>query len=136
MLPASVISQNMSVQLDVNPQVETMVEQSLDFGQLITGSGFKEIPLGSPSMGIFQVRALRTQQLMISLDADSTLRHSNPAISDVIFMNLNANYTDNDVNDYRSSLPFSNIVETIVMQSPPHNPDAVWSSIYICIWKH
>jgi hypothetical protein len=133
-LPASVISQNMSVQLDVNSQVETMVEQSLDFGQLIAGSGFQEIPLGSPSMGIFEVRALRTQQLMITLDADSTLRHSDPAVSDVIFMNLNASYTDNGINDYRLSLPFSDIVETVILQSPPQNPDAVWSSIYIYVF--
>jgi len=134
LLPFTGYAQNMSIQLDVNPLVETLVEQSLDFGQVIAGSGFQEIPLGSPAMGIFKVRALRTQQLLISLDADSELRHSNPEIEDVIPIQLNASYTGSGVNDYRTSTPLSGLMGSIAIGAPPQNPDAAWSSIYIYIY--
>ena len=124
----------MPIQLDVNPLVETLVEQSLDFGQVIAGSGFQEIPLGSPAMGIFKVRALRTQQLIISLDADSELTHSDPEINDVIPIQLNASYTGNGVNDYRTSTPLSGLIGSIAIGAPPQNPDAAWSSLYIYIF--
>ena len=134
LLPFAGYAQNMPVQLDVNPLAETMVEQSLDFGQVIAGSGFQEIPLGSPAMGIFKVRVLRTQQLLISLEADSVLTHSDPEIDEVIPIQLNANYAGNGVNDYRSSTPLSGFMGNIITQPPPQNPDAAWSSIYIYIF--
>jgi hypothetical protein len=67
-VPAS--AQFLNIQIDVDPEVETLVEQDLDFGQVVAGSGFQPIPPGSPSMGIFRIRALRTQRLLISLEAD------------------------------------------------------------------
>lgn len=132
--PFAGYAQNMPIQLDVNPLVETLVEQSLDFGQVIAGSGFQEVPLGSPAMGIFKIRALRTQQLLISLDSDRELRHSNPEIDDVIPIQLNANYAGNGMNDYRTSSPLSGLMGNIAIGAPPQNPDAAWSSIYVYIF--
>lgn len=128
------ISQFLDIQIDIEPEVETIVDRSLDFGQIVSGSGYQEIPLGSPGMGIFQIRALRTQRLLISLNADDELSHSDSDISQTIPIELNASYTQNGLDDYRSSVPLSSVLENIVIEGPPQNPTATWSSIFLYIY--
>ena len=127
------ISQFLDIQIDIEPEVETIVDRSLDFGQIVSGSGYQEISLGSPGMGIFQVRALRTQRLLISLDSDDELSHSDPSISQTIPIELNASYTQNGLDDFRNSVPLSSVLENIVIEGPPQNPTATWSSIFLYI---
>jgi hypothetical protein len=127
-------TQSLSIQLAVEPEVETLVDQSLDFGQLIAGTGIQQIPLGSPYMGVFQVRALNAQRLILSLDATDELLHEELGQLAAIPVNLQASFTSNSVDDYRQSTPMNSLFESVVLEGPPQNPDAVWSRIYLYIY--
>lgn len=134
LLPFTVQAQFLNIQIDVEPEVETLVDRSFNFGQIVVGSGFNEVPLGAPGMGIFQIRALRTQRILISLESDETLRHTDPNVDASIPIELSASFTNNGVEDFRTSTPFSNFTENIVLEGPPQNPTATWSSIFVYVY--
>lgn len=133
-LPIESGAQFLNIQIDVEPSVDTVVEQRLDFGQMIAGSGLQEIPLGSPNMGVFHIRALRTQRMLISIDADPALVHSNPNINTSIPMEIFANYTNDGIDNFRVSSALSDELEMIIIETPDNNPDDIWSGIYIYIY--
>ena len=126
--------QFINVEINIEPEVNTTVEQSLNFGQAVIGSGLVEIPLGSPNMGVFQIRALRAQQLLLSIEMDDDLVHENPNIDTKIPFNLRANYANSGVNDYRQSIPFGEALQAIIVNPPQQSPDAVWSSIFVYVY--
>lgn len=132
--PAASNAQFLNIQIDVEPSVDAVVEQRLDFGQMISGSGLQEIPLGSPNMGVFHIRALRTQRMLISINADPVLTNANPNISAAIPMEIYANYTNDGIDNFRNSNALGDQMETIIVETPVNNPDAVWSGIYIYIY--
>ena len=132
--PAETNAQFLNIQIDVEPSVDTVVQQRLDFGQMIAGSGLREIPLGSPNMGVFHIRALRTQRMLISIDADPALIHANPNINATIPLEIFANYTNDGIDNYRASNALSDQLEMILVETPDNNPDAMWSGIYIYIY--
>ena len=134
LLPASVNGQFLNIQIDVEPEVDTRVEQSLDFGEIMTGEGLQQIQLGSPNMGIFHIRALRTQRLLVSLDADTELTHESSSINATVPIQLYANYTNDGVDNYLNSEEMGSTLETIVVEAPPHSPESVWSSMYLYIY--
>ena len=134
MFPSWVNGQFLNIQIDVDPQVDSVVEQPLDFGQIVAGAGLQEIVLGSPNMGIFHIRALRTQKLYITMDHDVELRHPDPQVSATIPIDLYANYTNFGIDNYRDSVPMSNTMEPITIEGPPQNPQSTWSGMYIYIY--
>ena len=134
LLPASVSGQFLNIQIDVEPEVDTRVQQSLDFGEIITGEGLQQIQLGSPNMGIFHIRALRTQRLLVSLDADNELTHESRNINATVPIQLYANYTNDGIDNYLNSEEMGSTLETIVVEAPPHSPESVWSSMYLYIY--
>lgn len=128
------VAQSLNVQLDVEPQVETTVERDLDFGQVIGGIGTQSVMPGSPNMGIFRVRALRTQQLIIQLDADEELQHEDPDVLDSIPISLGASYTNFGMEEFDLSTPLNSLGESIVLETSRANPGSDWSSLYIYIF--
>lgn len=133
-LPESTFGQSMNIQIDIDPQVETTVEQPLNFGQVVSGTGPVRINLGDSNMGIFKISALRTQQLLISLEHSSELRSDSSSNMATIPFHVEASYTHFGVNDYRQSTPFSSAMEEIYIEAPPSNPSVSWSSAYIYIY--
>lgn len=132
--PPESLAQFLNIQIDVEPSVDAIVEQRLDFGQMIAGSGLQEIPLGSPNMGVFHIRALRTQRMLISIDADPALIHANPNINASIPMEIFANYTNDGIDNFRATNALSDQLEMIIVETPDNNPEAIWSGIYIYIY--
>jgi hypothetical protein len=132
--PFSGLSQSLNVQIDVAPEVQTTVVKDLDFGQVIAGLGSQSIPAGSPNMGIFRVRALRTQSVILQMDADEELIHENPDILDSIPVELQAAYTNFGMEDFELSTPMNNLGESIVLESSNSNPSSEWTSLYIYIF--
>ena len=126
--------QFVNVEINIEPRVNTTVEQSLNFGQAVVGSGLVEIPIGSPNMGIFQIRALRAQQLLLSVEVDDDLVHESPNIDARIPLNLRASVTNVGLNDYRQSIPMSSTLQTLIVNPPPQAPEAVWSSIFVYVY--
>lgn len=133
-LPTESDAQFLNIQIDVEPSVDTVVQQRLDFGQMIAGSGLQEIPLGSPNMGVFHIRALRTQRMLISIDADPELIHANPNINASIPMEIYANYTNDGIDNFRASNALSDQLEMIIVETPDNNTEVMWSGIYIYIY--
>ncbi len=87
-------SQFINLQIRVEPELSATVEQDLNFGQLVINSGITEIRLGDVNMGIFNIRAYYTQNIYVSLDFPTALIHDNPAIKDVIPMDLDVAYNN------------------------------------------
>jgi len=133
-LPLPGLSQSLNVQIDVDPEVQTTVERNLDFGQIITGLGLQSIPPGSPNMGVFRVRALRTQSVILQLDADEELLHEDPDVLDSIPIELQAAYTNFGLEDFELSTPLNSIGESVVLESPNNNPSTEWTSLYIYVF--
>ncbi|MCC5914564.1 MAG: hypothetical protein JJU46_09340 [Balneolaceae bacterium] len=133
-LPLTAEAQYMDVQINVEPEVLTSVEQDLDFGLLITGTGFQEIPLGSPSMGIFRIRALQTQSLILNIEYEGELRSTDPDIVETIPFELNASYTSDNRNDFRESRPMNGATEEIIIEQSNRNPDSEWSGVYLYMY--
>lgn len=127
-------AQFLNIEIEVEPSVDATVEQRLDFGQLVAGGGLQEIPLGSPDMGVFHIRALRAQRLLISIDAESELIHENPNINASIPLQIFGNYTNDGIDNFRNSNALTDELEMIIVEPPPGSPDSVWSGIYIYIY--
>jgi len=132
--PALLFSQSLNIQLDVEPRVETTVEQNLDFGQVIGGAGLQSILPGSPEMGIFQIRALRTQQLIIQMEEVEELQHEDPDVLDSIPIELRASYTNFGIEDFELSTPLNSIGESVVLQTSGENPESEWTSLYVYVY--
>jgi len=132
--PLSGFSQSLNVQIDVAPEVQTTVVKDLDFGQVIAGLGSQSIPAGSPNMGIFRVRALRTQSVIIQMDADEELLHDDPDVLDSIPIELQAAYTNFGIEDFELSTPLNNLGESIVLEPSNNNPSSEWSSLFVYIF--
>ena len=132
--PLQGFSQSLNVQIDVTPEVQTTVVKDLDFGQVIAGLGSQSIPAGSPNMGIFRVRALRTQSVILQMDADEELLHEDPDVLDSIPIELQAAYTNFGMEDFELSTPLNNLGESIVLQSSNSNPSSEWTSLYIYVF--
>lgn len=130
----SAFGQFMNIEINVQPEVETSVNQSLDFGQIVAGAGLQDIPLGSPSMGVFQIRALNAQSLIISLEPVSELLHEELGEMAAIPITLRASYTQNGVDNYRQSRPLDGYMEYITLEPPPQNPGSAWSSIFLYVY--
>lgn len=132
LLPAALSAQFLNMQIEVDPEVEIMVERPLNFGQIIANTGLVQIDLGHPGMGIFAIRAIRTQRMLLSLRQSGHLDH--PDLDEQIPVELMLAYNDFGVNDFRESKPVDSDFEEIVLQPSPENPDSTWSTAYLYVF--
>lgn len=126
--------QFLNLQIEVEPEVDTTVEQSLSFGQVTSGAGQVRIQLGDPNMGVFRISAIRAQRLLISLEHSIELTSRAGANPASIPFDIEASYTYFGVNDYRESVPLTSDIENIVIEAPPTAPNATWSSAFIYVY--
>ncbi len=134
LIPGSIAAQFLNIQLDVEPEVETLVEQPLNFGEVITNSGRQVINLGDENMGIFRINALNAQHLILQLQSDEQLVHTDEEIEQAIPIEIEASFTNNGENDYRTSTQLDQNFSDITIEAPPQNPEAVWSAMYLYIY--
>lgn len=134
LIPGSIAAQFLNIQLDVEPEVETLVEQPLNFGEVITNSGRQVINLGDANMGIFRINALNAQHLILQLQSDEQLVHADEEIEQTIPIEIEASFTNNGENDYRISTPLDQNFSDITIEAPPQSPESVWSAMYLYIY--
>lgn len=127
-----VSGQFINVQIDVEPDVEASVVRNLDFGATPTGSGQRDISLGDMDMGIFSIRAIETQRLLISLQQPTHLQHE--SLDTRIPLHLELAYTDFGINDYSQAREIRGNSEEVVIQPIPGNLTTVWSSAHIYVY--
>ncbi|MFW6157685.1 MAG: hypothetical protein ACOC4S_02460 [Balneolaceae bacterium] len=84
--------------------------ETLDFGQVISGEGLREIDLGDdPGMGILRIDGVRYLDVYISITKPDALYADDPGNDDEIpITKLEAAYSNNGENDYTSAKFFTN----------------------------
>lgn len=131
LIPRYTNAQFIDLQLEVDSKVTTSTEQALDFGTLTTNTGRRAIGLGSINMGVFSISALENQILLVTLDKPTELRHDNPAIDDVVPLELFARYGYSSQN-YQDSYPLPEATSNIKVESNPE--PGPWNTIYLFIY--
>ncbi|GAB5408495.1 MAG: hypothetical protein BalsKO_08600 [Balneolaceae bacterium] len=97
-------AQFLSLQLNIEPELQTTIEQELDFGVIPSNAGQVDVALGDLNMGIFRIRAFRTQNIYLSLDHPNALIHDNESNDDEIPVELFMAYSYNNNEDYLSAI--------------------------------
>lgn len=100
-------SQFVHFRMEVEPELSASVMQELSFGEVVINSGTRYIEAGSPGMGIFQIRGLSNQQVLVTLNPPSSLTSSNPDIDQNIPLSLEYSYSNGGINNAQQALPFS-----------------------------
>jgi hypothetical protein len=124
-------AQFIDLRLDIDSEITAQTEQPLDFGTLMTNTGRRMIELGSFDMGVFSITALENQMLLVTLDKPTELRHDNPAVDDVIPLELFSRYGYSAQN-YENSNPLPDATSNIKVE--PNPEPGPWNSIYIFLY--
>lgn len=106
-IPASA-AQFVHFSMNVEPELSADVVQNLDFGSYTVDSGIQTVEKGNPNMGIFRIRALNNQHVLVSLNTPDFLEHENRNVDSRIPLRLQASYTNNGVQDVERSRPMAN----------------------------
>ncbi|MEX2600577.1 MAG: hypothetical protein WD355_02945 [Balneolaceae bacterium] len=130
--PARGFGQFLTIEIEVEPETNTQVEQALNFGQVISNAGLVQINLGDPNMGVFSIFSVRTSRMLVSLETPDFLEH--PDLDARIPIDLQLAYVNFGVNDFRLSEPLLDSEREIVIENPPNQPNAEWSSAYLYVY--
>lgn len=124
-------AQFLDLRLDVDSKVSAKTEKSLNFGRLMTDTGRSEIEIGNNNMGVFSIRALENQILLISMELPDQLYHASPDVSDTVLVELRSRY-GYSLQDYESSYPLSTPHASLTVdESSTFGP---WSFVYFFIF--
>lgn len=104
---SNTLAQFINLQIRVEPELSATVEQDLNFGQLVVNSGPSIIELGDINMGIFNIRSYYTQNVFVQLQVPDALTHINPAINDVIPLELGVAYNNSGTRNLDESIILS-----------------------------
>ncbi|MDZ7715682.1 MAG: hypothetical protein U5J95_05655 [Balneolaceae bacterium] len=124
-------AQFIDLNLEIEPEVTIETQRSLTFGTVATNTGRHSVGLGDVNMGIFSIRALERQELIISMDKPNSLSHNNPAIGQTIPIELFARYGFS-YDNFRDSNILSGPTNNIVMEPDPES--GPWNTMYIFIY--
>jgi hypothetical protein len=106
-LPENTHAQFIHSQMEIETELSAVVVQNLSFGDVIANSGVTQIEMGNPNMGIFEIRGLRDQQLLVSLDPPSYLSHTGEDIEGQIPLSIEASYNNSgEINELNYAQPF------------------------------
>lgn len=131
-IPARSFGQFLIVEIEVEPETNTQVEQALNFGQVISNAGLVQINIGDPNMGVFSIYSVRTSRMLVSLETPDFLEH--PELDARIPIDLQLAYVNFGVNDFRLAQPLLDSEREIVIENPPNQPNAEWSSAYLYVY--
>lgn len=129
-------AQFINLQIRIEPEITAKVEQNLNFGELVIGSGQKLIGLGDLNMGVFSIRALYTQSIFLSMNTTDALVHTNPFIGDQIPIDLSIAYNNTGDNNANRSIELSeDLVYLPVYDNPgTPKPNPVWQELYLYVF--
>ena len=129
-------AQFINLQLKIEPELSATVEQDLDFGTLISNSGRTEIQLGDVNMGVFSIKAFHTQNVYLNLQYPDVLSNENPAVDDVIPIELNMSYNNTGNNNAVNSSPLSsnNGFVSVHENTELENRNDIWKQLYIYVY--
>ncbi|MCH2450886.1 MAG: hypothetical protein MK198_12180 [Gracilimonas sp.] len=131
-----VYGQFINLQLKVEAELSATVEQNLNFETQIANSGRTEIQLGDVNMGVFSIRAFRTQNLYINLEYPDALTPTDTQIDAEIPLELNLSYNNSGTNTVSNSTPLpSNKGMVSVHESTQLEFDKeLWKQLFIYVY--
>ena len=98
------LAQFLNLQIKIEPELSTSVDQELNFGVLSSNVGEVAIALGDLNMGIFRIRAYKTQNIFISLNHPDALIREGYEDGDEIPMELFIAYNYDANEDYLNAI--------------------------------
>ncbi|MCW9712642.1 hypothetical protein LQ318_06975 [Aliifodinibius salicampi] len=120
--------------MEVQPELSVEVLRNLNFGTVITNSGTQQINLGDNRMGVFEIRALATQSVLISLDKPEHLEAEQNGNTDQIPLSLQAAYSS-QANNYDNIIPFTNNnLRTVLESISDSKNSSAWETGYVYIF--
>ncbi len=138
LVPGSVLAQFINLQIRIEPELSATVEQELDFGTFAINAGEQSIGISDVNAGIFSIRAYYTQNVFIDLILPPELTHINPAISDVIPIDLQLAYNNKGnrssdeavvLENNQGILPINEYGEIITSNSAE-----IWKEMYLFVF--
>jgi hypothetical protein len=135
-LNKSTEAQFIHFQMEVEPELRASVVQNLEFGDVITGTGVKRIEKGSPEMGIFEIRSLSNQHLVVNLNPPSHLTHTDPEIDQQIPLSIEASYTNTGNENIDEAQPFmrEHYARFLLSQTGNTLNNPTWQSAFVYIY--
>ena len=128
-------SQFINLQITIEPELSATVEQDLNFGTLVANSGVKEIRLGDVDMGVFAIRALRTQNIYLDLQYPTELISDDPRIEDTIPLELQMSYNNFGRNRASESIklpPDGSFIPVHITDI--NNSSEIWEEIFLYVY--
>lgn len=130
-LPTILSAQFVQLRLDIKPKTTINARQMLNFGSFPVNSGTTTINLGDPNMGVFNMRAIKYQTLLIGYNKPSRLNHRNAAIEAHLPLQLDIDfgYSNDRFNDT------STLSESLQMITVKENNDkSFWNMLYVFLY--
>lgn len=129
-------AQFISLDINIEPELSVSVEQPLDFGLLTANTGRHSIALGDVNMGVFAVRAYRTQNIFLSVSFPDILTDQTGESADQIPVFLEAAYNNTGSDDPFGSLPLAEIsgavpVSTAGIAGTRQDP---WQELFVYVF--
>lgn len=126
--------QTVNYNMEVQPELSVEVLQDLNFGTVITNSGKQQIALGDSRMGVFKIRALAAQSVLISLEKPKYLASQQNGNSGQLPLSLQAAYSSR-ANNYDNIIPFHNDnIRTILESIDDLEDSSAWETGYVYIF--
>lgn len=133
-LPVRTDAQFMNLQIEVEPELSVTVLQPLDFGTVVINSGITEVTPGDPSMGVFSIDAINTQQLLVSFEKPVALTTGNPGQTGSIPIEINASYIGYNDDSVQLSTPIRRNLESFTVSAAPGQASDIWARAFIYVY--
>ena len=130
-------AQFINLQITIEPELSATVEKNLNFGTLISGSGYQEIKLGDINMGVFSITALNTQNIYIDLEYPEALESSDPSIDASIPLDLKLAYNNSGEDNPIESLLLENhygFIPIHIENGKSISEQATWQRLFLYVF--
>lgn len=134
-IPLSLSAQFINLQITIEPELSAEVEQVLNFGEVVSNSGIKEIQLGDLNSGVFSIRAIRSQSLYIELNYPDALFQENSQ-TNPIPLQLQVSYNNSGSNNISNAQLLQGRSGTLTVGGAESNTRNFWLKLYLYVYGY
>ena len=134
-IPVPGYAQYIDMEITIESELSTSVEQNLDFGKYASNAGKVSIAFGDQNMGIVGIRALKNQNLFIEFIPPTVLKSANSDNTYTIPVSLSIDYDNSGQNNINNARPLKNNREWVaILPDQNSNRNSNWKSIHLYIF--